>query len=86
MAYWEPQHGLDGTTGDACIFSSPNVQMKEINGQLLGITITDNKHSINYCTGATRDKAGFITNAQQWIKYILNFKNQLNNQALIKTN
>lgn len=84
MTYWEPQHGLDGTTGVACIFTSPILQMKELNGQLLGITSTDRKHSVTYYAGAAWDKAGFITNAQHWNRYILDFKNQLNNQALIK--
>ncbi len=70
MGYWEPQHGVDGTTGTGCILLNPVKEMKVTNGHLLAVSATDKQKSITYYTGAAWDKAGHITQAEQWFKYL----------------
>jgi hypothetical protein len=83
MSYWEPEHGVDGTTGVACIFPSPVNQMIEVDGQLLTKTLTDKNKQIIYYAGACWDKAGDFLNNKSWILYLENFRSLLNNQILI---
>ena len=84
MSYWEPEHGVDGTTGVACIFPAPVKQMIELDGQLLTKTLTDKNKQIVYYAGACWDKAGDLPNHKSWILYLENFRTLLDNQILIK--
>lgn len=77
MAYWEPQHGKDGTTGVGAITTIPVVKMKVGNEQLLMQTTTANNKPAIYYTGAAWDKAGAITDAPAWFNYLHNFQQGL---------
>jgi hypothetical protein len=84
MAYWEPTHGEDGTTGVACVFVNQPIKIKDTKTQLLAIAQTDNQNTITYYAGATWDKAGEITNAKKWFDYTNDFIELEKNKALIK--
>ena len=77
MAYWEPQHGVDGTTGVACISTAPFVQMMVEHGQLLTATLLKSPYTMEYYNGATWDKAGVITSAREWFDYLDKFKKKM---------
>lgn len=77
MAYWEPQHGADGTTGVATILADPKLKMKVSNEQLLTQTNANNGSPVVYYNGAAWDKAMEITSAKAWFDYLNNFKNTL---------
>ncbi len=77
MAYWEPMHGADGTTGVACIFTNPVNKMIEQKGQLLAKSNTSSRHSITYYAGAVWDRAGLIKNADEWIAFVKHFKMEM---------
>jgi hypothetical protein len=83
MTYWEPMHGVDGTTGVACIFPSAIQRITEYKGQMVAMSNTDQNHSITYYAGAVWDKAGFISNADQWNNYAKHYKLEVNNTSSI---
>ncbi len=70
MGYWEPVHGKDGTTGVGCIILNPVKEMAVAKGHLLAVSATDKNKTVTYYTGAAWDKAGRITNAAQWFRYL----------------
>lgn len=70
LAYWEPQHGKDGTTGVAVIGS----ELSEMNfreGQWIAETKVTSGKPLVYHVGAAWDKAKEISNAQQWINHCI---------------
>jgi hypothetical protein len=76
LGYWEPQHGDDGITGVATLIN--NVADEMLIGKENFLTVTKTKnHQITYYAGAVWNKAGRITSAQQWFKYLDEFQNQL---------
>lgn len=83
MAYWEPQHGVDGTTGVACISTAPFVQMTVEHGQLLTVTLLKSPYTIEYYNGAAWDKAGKITSAREWFDYLNMFKKKMQQPLII---
>jgi hypothetical protein len=84
MGYWEPEMGDYGITGVGCVFlSTPMINMKVTNQQLLTTSIAEKNKPFFYYTGAAWNKAGTITSADQWFAYLHQFKNQLNNPLLI---
>lgn len=83
MGYWEPQHDQDGTTGVACIMSTPVMQMIENKGQLLAKTNTGKGNTITYYAGAAWDKAGMIKDADAWTKYLKAYQYGVNNPLAI---
>jgi hypothetical protein len=78
MAYWEPTHGEDGTTGVGAILTTPVNNMLVGNKQILTKTTVKNNEPIIYYSGAVWDKAGKITNAKQWFNYLDTFYQQIN--------
>ncbi|MRG47375.1 DUF4861 domain-containing protein [Chitinophaga sp. SYP-B3965] len=70
MGYWEPVHGKDGTTGVGCVILNPVKEMAVAKGHLLAVSATDKNNTVTYYTGAAWDKAGRITNAGQWFRYL----------------
>ena len=76
LAYWEPQHNNDGITGVATLMNSVPKKMWITQQHFLTLTQTID-HKITYYAGAAWNKAGRIKSAQQWIKYLEDFKNQL---------
>lgn len=83
MAYWEPTHGLDGTTAVGSILTTPVNNMVVGNTQLLAKTAVKNNEPIIYYSGAAWDKAGKITNAKQWFNYLDTFNQQIKQPLII---
>ncbi|WP_281298799.1 DUF4861 family protein [Flavobacterium limnophilum] len=83
MAYWEPTHGLDGTTAVGCILTTPVNNMLVGNTQMLAKTAVKNNEPIIYYSGAAWDKAGKITNAEQWFHYLDTFNQQIKEPLII---
>lgn len=84
IGYWEPQHGADGITGTGAILLKPVQKMKVNNEHLLAFLTAGKEESVVYYTGAAWNKAGLITNAQNWFSYLQQFQQQLNQPLLIK--
>jgi hypothetical protein len=83
LGYWEPQHGADGTTAVGCIIPAPVKNMQVSKNQLLAFTETKKNEPFTYYTGAAWDKAGIITNEQQWFSYLQQLQQQLSNENII---
>lgn len=83
LGYWEPKHGDDGTTGIGIIIPSEVNDMKIRNNQYLALLKIQKNKPFVYYTGAVWDKAGFITNENQWFKYLNNVQEQLSDDGLI---
>lgn len=83
MAYWEPIHGKDGTTGVGSILTTPVSNMEVGNKQMLAKTTVKNNEPIIYYTGAAWDKAGKLTNSEQWFSYLDNFYQQIKEPLII---
>uniref|UniRef100_UPI004047B227 DUF4861 family protein n=1 Tax=Mariniflexile sp. TaxID=1979402 RepID=UPI004047B227 len=77
LGYWEPQHGEDGTTGVGVIIPSKVNDMRVRKDQYLAIFEIPNNESFTYYAGAAWDKAGSITNSQQWFDHLSSQKQQL---------
>lgn len=71
LAYWEPQHDIDGITGTAVILE--NAKIKTVKDQFLAQTEAGNNISLVYYAGAVWNKAGLITTADAWFKYLQTF-------------
>jgi hypothetical protein len=84
MAYWEPKSGDNGITGVGTIFLNPVVSMNVSKLHLLTHTTAITSEPFIYYTGAAWNKAGIITTAQEWLKYIQEFKQQLKQPLQIK--
>ena len=83
MAYWEPQHGKDGTTGVACLLTTPVTRMAVNKEQLLAASAAQNGKEIIYYNGAAWDKAGIITSAKSWFNYLQHFQDRLKSPLVI---
>ena len=83
MGYWEPTHGLDGTTGVGSILTNMVNNMAVGNTQMLAKTAVKSNQPIIYYTGAAWDKAGKITNAKQWFNYLDTFYQQIKEPLII---
>lgn len=83
IGYWEPTHGEDGTTGVGSILTTLVSNMLVGNAQILAKTAVKNNEPIVYYTGAAWNKAGKITNAKQWFKYLDNFYQQIKEPLVI---
>lgn len=83
MAYWEPIHGKDGTTGVGSILTTPVNNMEVGNKQMLAKTTVNNNEPIIYYTGAAWDKAGKLTNSKQWLNYLDTFYLQIKEPLII---
>lgn len=77
VGYWEPQHGVDGTTGVATIVLGGQLSMGTDKAHLLTRTSAKGNQPVVYYNGAAWTKGNEITNAQAWFNYLNNFKKQL---------
>lgn len=82
LGYWEPQHGVDGTTGVGCVITAPVTKMEVRRGQFLAHS-TYNNAPFTYYAGAAWDKAGVIRNEKQWFDYLAEFKQQVTNENFV---
>lgn len=76
-AYWEPQHGADGTTGVATIVPDGQLRMDTDRIHILTHTSAKNNQAVVYYNGSAWSKASDITNARAWFNYVNNFKQEL---------
>jgi Domain of unknown function (DUF4861) len=74
-AYWEPQHGKDGTTGVAIALTTAVTGTSITKDQILTHTTYRKGKPFVYYTGAAWDKAGEITGDSRWFSYAKAFKN-----------
>ena len=79
LAYWEPQHGTDGTTGVGCILTTPVTRMLVKQGHLLAETLAREETALIYYNGAAWTKAGLILSANDWFQYLQTFQNNIKN-------
>jgi Domain of unknown function (DUF4861) len=77
LGYWEPTHGVDGTTAVGSILLTPVNTMWVDTTQLLAKTFVKNNEPVVYYTGGAWDKEGDITNAKAWFNYLDVFFNEL---------
>ncbi len=75
-AYWEPQHGADGTTGVAVILTTPVTGTSITKEQMLTHTTYKKGVPFIYYMGAAWDKAGEIKDSGKWFSYVRNYRNQ----------
>lgn len=83
LGYWEPQHGADGTTAVGCIIPVPVKSMQVSKNQLLAFATAKKNEPFVYYTGAAWDKAGTITNEQQWFVYLQQMQQQLSKENIL---
>lgn len=79
MAYWEPVHGADGTIGVGVLTEEPIKKSFKADGQLLSLLSVSKGKPLVYYSGGAWDKAGNITSAAAWKKYLLQYRDNLNN-------
>jgi hypothetical protein len=84
IGYWEPEHGADGILGIGTIMINPLVKQSETNIHLLQGTTAKNGVPVIFYSGAAWNKAGTITNAQQWFDYLQTFKSTISSALNIK--
>ena len=84
MAYWEPTHLQDGTTGVGCLFLSPVKEVKVNNLHILSISQIPQGQSFVYYAGAAWDKAKLITSASAWFTHLQGVKNLMKTPPEIK--
>lgn len=81
-SYWEPEHGADGILGIGTITLQNSVSI-ETDTHLLQKAIAKNGVSLSYYTGAAWNKAGVITNAEEWLNYLQAFKKRITSPLII---
>lgn len=84
VGYWEAQHGKDGITGVANILTGSNQKMMMNKDHLLTITKAGNNSPVVYYNGAVWNKAGRITNAEQWFKYLIDYQSAIQNPLKVE--
>jgi hypothetical protein len=83
-AYWEPQHGEDGTTGIGIILTTPVTKTTITKDQILTHTTYKKGEPFVYYMGAAWDKGGEIKDSGKWFSYLKNFKNQQKSMLKVK--
>ena len=83
MGYWEPPYKTDGTTGVGVIIPGGLTRMSVTGKQILAYAETNENETFTYYTGAAWDKAGVITNEQQWFDYLKKKKIELESTKIV---
>jgi hypothetical protein len=84
LAYWEPEHGVDGITGVGSILLTPITQMTVNTRQSLAQTVAQKDTPIVYYTGAAWNKANVITTSAAWFAYLQNYRAKLMQPLLVE--
>ncbi|WP_261513086.1 DUF4861 domain-containing protein [Chryseobacterium paludis] len=71
-AYW-PENSKNGIVGTGMLFPYANYYIVDKNKHLGSEIILSNKQSVTFYAGAAWDKAGEITSAKDWEKYLQEF-------------
>lgn len=82
-AYWEPAHGEDGSLGVAILRQTALTEITEAEGQLLAHFSTNADEPLVYYSGGAWDKAGKIGSVDDWERYLLAYREKLNNPLSI---
>lgn len=83
LAYWEPQHGKDGTTGVACIMEAPVIKMGVDATHLLAHSVAAPQQPFVYYHGAAWDKGGSIASAKDWFAHVQTFRAKLQQPLVV---
>jgi Domain of unknown function (DUF4861) len=83
-AYWEPQHGNDGTTGVGVILTTPVTKTSITKDQILTHTTYKKGLPFTYYMGAAWDRGGEIKDSSTWFNYLKTFKNQQKSMLTVK--
>jgi hypothetical protein len=86
LGYWEPEHGPDGIIGVGTIMLSQASKAIETETHLLQQVQAQNHKAVIYYTGAAWNKAGKITTADEWFRYLKMFRAALDSPLSIKLN
>ena len=84
LGYWEPEHGADGTIGVGTIMLSPSSKTIDTETHLLQENMAKSGVPIVYYSGAAWNKAGELKNAEEWFRYLNQFKETINSSLIIK--
>ncbi|RZL19812.1 MAG: DUF4861 domain-containing protein [Pedobacter sp.] len=84
LGYWEPEHGADGIIGVGTIMLSPSSKTIETETHLLQETMTKSDVPTVYYSGAAWNKAAEIKTAEEWFRYLNQFKETINSPLIIK--
>lgn len=82
--YWQMPTGNHGTIGIATVVKGSFVRSFESEGQLLNQISASSNKPFTYYTGAAWDKQGEITNANQWLGFLKNYRLKINNPLRVK--
>lgn len=84
MAYWEPTHGADGTTGVGVFIPSPVNRIVMNEQQFLAKTAIAKGKPFVYYNGSCWDKAGVITKSDLWFEQLYQLKLSIDQPLVIK--
>jgi hypothetical protein len=84
LGYWEPAHGADGMIGVGTIMLSPASKAIETASHLLQETMAKNGVPVVYYSGAAWNKAAEIKTAEEWFRYLNQFKGTVSSPLIIK--
>ncbi|MEJ7780485.1 MAG: DUF4861 family protein [Daejeonella sp.] len=82
LGYWEPEVKDKGITGVG-ILTSNSKEMKIANGHLLSRSTIENNVPLVYYNGGAWNRAGKITTAAEWFKYLTDYKYKLDNPLVV---
>ncbi|HEY0667161.1 MAG TPA: DUF4861 family protein, partial [Sphingobacteriaceae bacterium] len=78
MGYWEPEMAGKGIMGVGVILANPAKEMSLAHEHLLSHTSIQNNKPFVYYNGGAWNRAGIINTADEWFKYLENYKYRLN--------
>ncbi len=79
MGYWEPADKENGTTGIGCVLERKEAEVLLKEGQWLSVFSVDSGKPFVYYRGAAWDKAGVITTAGEWFRYLNQYHEKIKN-------
>ncbi|RZK78386.1 MAG: DUF4861 domain-containing protein, partial [Pedobacter sp.] len=86
VGYWEPAHGKDGILGIGTIMLDPQSKTMDTDSHVQQLAVAKDGKAVVYYTGAAWNKAGTITNAEEWFSYLNRFQSSLKAPLTVKIN
>ena len=83
IGYWEPEVKDKGIMGIGLITSKPH-EIKSANGHFLSHMTIRNKVPLVYYNGGAWNRAGKITNSDEWFKYLKNYQYKIENPLVVR--
>ena len=84
MGYWEPEMPGKGIMGVGVILANPTKEMSLAHEHLLSHTSIQNNKPFVYYNGGAWNRAGIIKTADEWFKYLENYKYRLDTPLTIE--